>query len=145
MFWERGLPTGWELRLRMLRGCTVGMLGSRILAIYEQGLPTGWASTLIKSRWVLACLRCRSEGGTSIEDLAEKFPDKIIKIPIDIRTGITDEQAMKAGVLFLCFTSQGALPSYTSLLLVFLCKSPACLPMQVSCLPSYASLLLAFP
>ncbi|KAI7836379.1 hypothetical protein COHA_009742 [Chlorella ohadii] len=36
-----------------------------------------------------------SEGGTSIEDLAEKFPDKIVKIPIDIRTGITDEQAMQ--------------------------------------------------
>jgi succinyl-CoA synthetase beta subunit len=28
-----------------------------------------------------------SEGGTSIEDLAEKYPDKIIKIPVDIRTG----------------------------------------------------------
>ncbi|GBF88891.1 hypothetical protein Rsub_01390 [Raphidocelis subcapitata] len=36
-----------------------------------------------------------SEGGTSIEDLAEKFPEKIIKIPIDIRQGITDEQALK--------------------------------------------------
>eukprot|EP00879_Flechtneria_rotunda_P006116 GHRR01006429.1.p1 GENE.GHRR01006429.1~~GHRR01006429.1.p1 ORF type:complete len:406 (+),score=139.46 GHRR01006429.1:181-1398(+) len=36
-----------------------------------------------------------SEGGTSIEDLAEKFPEKIIKIPVDIRTGITDEQAMQ--------------------------------------------------
>lgn len=35
------------------------------------------------------------EGGTSIEELAEKFPDKIIKIPIDIRTGITDDQAMQ--------------------------------------------------
>lgn len=35
-----------------------------------------------------------SEGGTSIEDLAEKFPEKIIKIPVDIRTGITDEQAL---------------------------------------------------
>lgn len=35
----------------------------------------------------------RSEGGTSIEDLAEKFPEKIIKIPIDSRKGITDEQA----------------------------------------------------
>ena len=33
------------------------------------------------------------EGGTSIEDLAEKFPDKIIKIPIDIRKVITDSQA----------------------------------------------------
>ena len=28
-----------------------------------------------------------SEGGTSIEDLAEKFPDKIIKVPVDVRTG----------------------------------------------------------
>lgn len=36
-----------------------------------------------------------SEGGTSIEDLAEKFPEKIIKIPVDIRTGITDDQAMQ--------------------------------------------------
>jgi len=34
-----------------------------------------------------------SEGGTSIEDLAEKFPDKIIKIGVDIRQGVTDEQA----------------------------------------------------
>jgi len=37
---------------------------------------------------VIAC----SEGGTSIEDLAEKFPDKIIKVPIDINAGITDDQ-----------------------------------------------------
>ena len=36
-----------------------------------------------------------SEGGTSIEDLAEKFPEKIIKIPVDIRTGITDAQALE--------------------------------------------------
>lgn len=36
-----------------------------------------------------------SEGGTSIEDLAEKFPEKIIKIPIDIRQGITDVQALQ--------------------------------------------------
>lgn len=34
-----------------------------------------------------------SEGGTSIEDLAEKFPEKIIKIPVDIHEGITDAQA----------------------------------------------------
>eukprot|EP00983_Pelagomonas_calceolata_P109797 1159597-Pelagomonas_calceolata.AAC.4 len=60
---------------------------------------------------VIAC----SEGGTSIEDLAHAHPDKIIKadagdepvvheglppcmhhrytVPIDIRTGITDQQA----------------------------------------------------
>ncbi|MEW5311100.1 MAG: hypothetical protein WDW38_002843 [Sanguina aurantia] len=35
-----------------------------------------------------------SQGGTSIEDLAEKFPDKIVKIPIDIRVGCTDAQAL---------------------------------------------------
>jgi succinyl-CoA synthetase beta subunit len=39
---------------------------------------------------VIAC----SEGGTSIEDLAEKFPDKILRMPIDIRTGISDQQAL---------------------------------------------------
>lgn len=32
---------------------------------------------------IIAC----SEGGTSIEDLAESSPEKIIKVPIDIRTG----------------------------------------------------------
>ncbi|KAF6251499.1 succinate-CoA ligase beta chain [Scenedesmus sp. NREL 46B-D3] len=36
-----------------------------------------------------------SEGGTSIEDLAEKFPEKIIKIPVDIRVGITEDQALQ--------------------------------------------------
>merc|ERR1719197_2096662 len=39
---------------------------------------------------IIAC----SEGGTSIEDLAEQYPDKIIKVPVDINTGITDEQAL---------------------------------------------------
>lgn len=34
-----------------------------------------------------AAAHMRSEGGTSIEDLAEKYPDKIIKIPVDIRQG----------------------------------------------------------
>lgn len=36
-----------------------------------------------------------SEGGTSIEDLAEKFPEKIIKLPVDIRTGLTDDQVQQ--------------------------------------------------
>ncbi len=34
-----------------------------------------------------------SEGGTSIEDLAEKYPEKIIKVPVNIEEGITDAQA----------------------------------------------------
>lgn len=40
---------------------------------------------------IIAC----SKGGTSIEDLAEKFPDMIIKVPIDVFEGITDENAAK--------------------------------------------------
>jgi succinyl-CoA synthetase beta subunit len=40
---------------------------------------------------IIAC----AEGGTSIEDLAEKYPEKIIKVPVDIKEGITDEQAAK--------------------------------------------------
>nr|XP_016502312.1 PREDICTED: succinyl-CoA ligase [ADP-forming] subunit beta, mitochondrial-like isoform X3 [Nicotiana tabacum] len=40
---------------------------------------------------IIAC----SKGGTSIEDLAEKFPDMIIKVPIDVFRGITDEDAAK--------------------------------------------------
>ncbi|KAF5738974.1 succinyl-CoA ligase [Tripterygium wilfordii] len=35
------------------------------------------------------------KGGTSIEDLAEKYPDLIIKVPIDVFEGITDEDAAK--------------------------------------------------
>ena len=33
-----------------------------------------------------------SEGGTSIEDLAETFPDKIVKIPVNMSEGLTDAQ-----------------------------------------------------
>jgi succinyl-CoA synthetase beta subunit len=34
-------------------------------------------------------------GGTSIEDIAEKYPSAIIKMPVDIMAGITPDQAMK--------------------------------------------------
>ncbi|XP_065876497.1 succinate--CoA ligase [ADP-forming] subunit beta, mitochondrial [Euphorbia lathyris] len=40
---------------------------------------------------IIAC----KKGGTSIEDLAEKFPELIIKVPIDVFKGITDEDAAK--------------------------------------------------
>ncbi|XP_010264985.1 PREDICTED: succinate--CoA ligase [ADP-forming] subunit beta, mitochondrial [Nelumbo nucifera] len=39
-------------------------------------------------------IACR-KGGTSIEDLAEKFPDMIVKVPIDVFKGITNEDAAK--------------------------------------------------
>jgi succinyl-CoA synthetase beta subunit len=34
-----------------------------------------------------------SEGGTSIEDLAEESPEKIVKVPIDVTQGMTDANA----------------------------------------------------
>jgi len=37
---------------------------------------------------IIAC----SEGGTSIEDLAESNPEKIIKVPVNLQEGITDAQ-----------------------------------------------------
>lgn len=40
---------------------------------------------------IIAC----SEGGTSIEDLAEKYPDRIIKVPVSAQEGITDAQAQQ--------------------------------------------------
>ncbi|KAK4482352.1 hypothetical protein RD792_009505 [Penstemon davidsonii] len=40
---------------------------------------------------IIAC----KKGGTSIEDLAEEHPELIIKVPIDVFTGITDEDAAK--------------------------------------------------
>ncbi|KAJ8601495.1 hypothetical protein CTAYLR_006715 [Chrysophaeum taylorii] len=40
---------------------------------------------------VIAC----SEGGTSIEDLAEEKPDLIVKVPVDPSIGMTDDDAAK--------------------------------------------------
>eukprot|EP00244_Chara_vulgaris_P002301 TRINITY_DN1395_c0_g1_i2.p1 TRINITY_DN1395_c0_g1~~TRINITY_DN1395_c0_g1_i2.p1 ORF type:complete len:450 (+),score=134.09 TRINITY_DN1395_c0_g1_i2:201-1550(+) len=40
---------------------------------------------------IIAC----AKGGTSIEDLAEKYPDMIIKVKINIEEGITHEQALQ--------------------------------------------------
>jgi succinyl-CoA synthetase beta subunit len=40
---------------------------------------------------MIAC----AKGGTSIEDLAEKYPDMIIKVPVNINKGITDAEAEK--------------------------------------------------
>ena len=50
---------------------------------------------------VLLWWRCA--GGTSIEDLAEKYPEKIIKIPIDVFEGITDAQVSALGDMYLSY------------------------------------------
>ena len=81
-------------------------------------------------------------GGTSIEDLAEKYPEKIIKIPVDIFEGITDEQAdqMVEGLavkgdkkaaaeqikaLYKCFTDSDCT-------MVEVLQSLCCLPLQIT-------------
>ncbi|KAJ3682393.1 hypothetical protein LUZ60_014966 [Juncus effusus] len=43
---------------------------------------------------IIAC----SKGGTSIEDLAEKYPNMIIKVPIDVFEGITDAAKVVDGL-----------------------------------------------
>lgn len=53
-----------------------------------------FAITLDRSSAGPLIIACR-KGGTSIEDLAEKFPDMIVKVPIDVFKGITDEDATK--------------------------------------------------
>jgi len=35
------------------------------------------------------------EGGVDIEEVAERTPEKVFKIPVDIYEGITDEKALK--------------------------------------------------
>ncbi|KVH94305.1 ATP-citrate lyase/succinyl-CoA ligase [Cynara cardunculus var. scolymus] len=61
------------------------MLGQTLVT--KQTGPQG----KVVSKLIIAC----REGGTSIEDLAEKFPDMIIKVPIDVFKGITDKDAAK--------------------------------------------------
>lgn len=40
---------------------------------------------------IIAC----SEGGTSIEDLAEKYPEKILKLPVSLSEGLTEAKAQQ--------------------------------------------------
>merc|ERR550514_1592497 len=53
---------------------------------------------------IIAC----SEGGTSIEDLAEKYPEKIIKVPVAMDIGITDAQALEVAKGLECSGSLDA-------------------------------------
>ena len=45
------------------------------------------------SAWFQVIIAC-CKGGTSIEDLAEHHPDLIVKVPVDIFAGISEEQAL---------------------------------------------------
>nr|CAB3447264.1 unnamed protein product [Digitaria exilis] len=69
---------------------------------------------------IIAC----SKGGTSIEDLAEKYPDMIIKVPIDVFKGITDEDAAKVvdGLALKAADRQSSIEQIKKLYELF-CKS----------------------
>ncbi|GJS54397.1 succinate--CoA ligase [ADP-forming] subunit beta, mitochondrial [Tanacetum coccineum] len=75
---------------------TVGLLSSIVYLCEKVSLVNEmyFAITLDRTTAGPLIIACR-EGGTSIEDLAEKFPDMIIKVPIDVFKGITDEDAAK--------------------------------------------------
>ncbi len=60
--------------------------------LFMQWLQEQYVEGLLKQNHPIDILICPA-GGTSIEGLAEKYPEKIIKIPVDIFEGITDEQA----------------------------------------------------
>merc|ERR1712072_1552641 len=65
---------------------------------------------------VIAC----AEGGTSIEDLAEKYPEKIKKVPIDIVAGMTDTQASEiVGALEISGDKSAAIEQVKALYGVF--------------------------
>ncbi|XP_019188526.1 PREDICTED: succinate--CoA ligase [ADP-forming] subunit beta, mitochondrial-like [Ipomoea nil] len=68
-------------------------------------------------------IACR-KGGTSIEDLAEKFPDMITKVPIDVFKGITDEDAAKVvdGLAPMVANRQDSIEQVKKLYSLF-CKS----------------------
>lgn len=53
-----------------------------------------FAITLDRSSAGPLIIACK-KGGTSIEDLAEKFPDMIVKVSVDVFKGITDDDAAK--------------------------------------------------
>ncbi|EFJ13492.1 hypothetical protein SELMODRAFT_122224 [Selaginella moellendorffii] len=69
---------------------------------------------------IIAC----SKGGTSIEDLAEKYPDMIIKVPINIHKGITDADAEKVvnGLNLKCADKNDSMQQVKHLYDLF-CKS----------------------
>jgi len=52
---------------------------------------------------IVAC----SEGGTSIEDLAESHPEKIIKMKINLDAGLTTAQALELAEVGRCWLTPG--------------------------------------
>ena len=89
----------WQLQAFGVKEFVVDRLGKRWDSRWQHPKVTcfsydhSWQARVWSLKAEMSC--GSSVGGTSIEDLAEKFPDKIIKIPVDIFEGITDEQANK--------------------------------------------------
>jgi len=87
---------------------------------------------------IIAC----SEGGTSIEDLAEEFPEKIIRVPIDINAGITDAQAAQVVEGLQCKTDKAAAADQVKKLYKLFVESD-CTQVEVNPLAESATELIA--
>lgn len=66
------------------------------------------------------------EGGVDIEEVAEKNPEKVFKLPVDIMEGISDELALKvAGCLEFKGTQQTEAAKQVKLLYEMFCAVDA--------------------
>ncbi|MEW5300014.1 MAG: hypothetical protein WDW36_002978 [Sanguina aurantia] len=94
----RGLgkfTSGLQGGVHMVTVAQAPVLAEQMLGSVLVTKQTGPAGKPVNTLYVAQKMKLvREMGGTSIEDLAEKFPDKIVKIPIDIRVGCTDAQAL---------------------------------------------------
>ncbi|MBA0702996.1 hypothetical protein Goari_005540, partial [Gossypium aridum] len=90
----RGLGTfqnGFKGGVHIVKADQVEDIAGKMLGQILVTKQTGPQGKVV-SKLIIAC----SKGGTSIEDLAEKYPDMIIKVPVDVFKGITDEDAAMA-------------------------------------------------
>ena len=70
--------------------------GKPISALPWTGTATGQSSSpgKISVKHCVGLTSCSSpDGGVDIEEVAERTPERIKKVPVDIHTGVTDEMA----------------------------------------------------
>jgi succinyl-CoA synthetase beta subunit len=87
---------------------------------------------------VIAC----GEGGTSIEDLAERFPDRVAKVPIDPAAGMTAAQVSKIVDALGVTTDKAAAGEQVKALYRLFCERD-CTMVEVNPLAETATQLVA--
>lgn len=88
---------------------------------------------------IIAC----SEGGTSIEDLAESNPDAIVKVPIHPIEGITEAQAMQVVEGLKVTTDKGEAVKQVTALYDLFCKAD-CTMVEVNPLGKHIEALCMY-